>query len=56
MSSCFEFCLPWLWLLLLTLPLFALFIRREQRNLQSIIAVLLDELAKEWKLAKVAKT
>ena len=48
--------LPWLWLLLLTLPLFALFIRREQRNLQSIIAVLLDELAKEWKLAKVAKT
>jgi O-antigen biosynthesis protein len=45
--------LPWLWLLLLTLPLFALFMRREQRNLQSIIAVLLDELAKEWKLTRV---
>ncbi|MCX6893435.1 MAG: glycosyltransferase [Verrucomicrobia bacterium] len=44
---------PSLWLLLLTLPLFAWFIRRQERNLQSMIAVLLDELAKEWKLAKV---
>ena len=45
--------LPWLWLLLLTLPLFAGFLRREQRNLQSMIAVFLDDLAKEWHLAKV---
>ena len=30
--------LPWLWLLLLTLPLFVWFLRREQRNLQSMIA------------------
>jgi GT2 family glycosyltransferase len=45
--------LPWLWLLLLTLPLFVWFIRREQRNLQSMIAVFLDELAKEWHLTKV---
>ena len=45
--------LPWLWLLLLTLPLFAWFLRREQRNLQSMIAVFLDELAKEWHLNKV---
>jgi glycosyltransferase involved in cell wall biosynthesis len=45
--------LPWLWLLLLTLPLFAWFLRREQRNLQSMIAVFLDELAKEWRLIKV---
>jgi GT2 family glycosyltransferase len=44
---------PWLWLLLLTLPLFVWFLRREQRNLQSMIAVLLDELAKEWHLTKV---
>jgi hypothetical protein len=42
-----------LWLLLLTLPLFAWFLRREQRNLQSMIAVFLDELAKEWHLTKV---
>jgi hypothetical protein len=45
--------LPWLWLLLLTLPVFAWFIRRQQRNLQSIIVVFLDDLAKEWHLAKV---
>jgi hypothetical protein len=45
--------LPWLWLLLLTLPLFAWFLRREQRNLQSMIAVFLDDLAKEWHLKKV---
>jgi hypothetical protein len=44
--------LPWLWLLLLTLPLFVWFIRRQQRNLQSIMVVFLDELAKEWRLAK----
>ena len=47
---------PWLWLLLLTLPLFAWFIHREQRNLQSMIAVFLDDLAAEWNLAKVAAT
>jgi hypothetical protein len=45
--------LPWLWLLLLTLPLFAWFLRRQQRNLQSVIAVFLDDLAKEWHLTKV---
>ena len=44
---------PWLWLLLLTLPAFAWFLRREQRNLQSMIAVFLDEMAAEWKLKKV---
>jgi O-antigen biosynthesis protein len=47
--------LPWLWLLLLSLPLFAWFIRRQQRNLQSMIAVLLDELAREWKLSRVSQ-
>jgi hypothetical protein len=45
--------LHWLWLLLLTLPLFVWFIRRQQRNLQSIMVVFLDELAKEWRLTKV---
>jgi glycosyltransferase involved in cell wall biosynthesis len=46
--------IPWLWFLLLTLPLFALFLRREQRNLQSMLVVFLDELAKEWRLKKVS--
>jgi O-antigen biosynthesis protein len=44
-----------LWLMLLTLPLFAWFIHRQQRTLQSMIVVLLDELAKEWKLTKIAQ-
>ena len=30
-----------------------LFLRREQRNLQSMLVVFLDELAKEWRLKKV---
>jgi hypothetical protein len=47
--------LPWLWLLLLSLPLLAWLIRRQQRNLQSMIVVLLDELAVEWKLAKAGE-
>jgi len=46
--------IPWLWLLLLTLPLLALFLRREQRNLQSLLVVFLDDLAKVWHLTKVA--
>jgi hypothetical protein len=46
---------PWLWLLLLTLPLFAWFLYRQQRTLQSLAAVLLDEVAKDWKLSKLAR-
>jgi len=45
--------LPWLWLLLLTLPLYAWFLRRQQRNLQSLMTVFLDEMAKEWHLTRV---
>ena len=45
--------LIWLWLLLLTLPLFVWFLRREQRNLRSMLVVFLDELAKDWRLTKV---
>jgi hypothetical protein len=44
---------PWLWLLLLTLPAFAWFLRREQRSLQSMFVVFLDILAKDWHLTKV---
>jgi len=45
--------IPWLWLVLLTLPMLALFLRHEKRNLQSMLVVFLDELAKEWRLKKV---
>ena len=39
----------WYWLLLWTLPFIVWLIRLEQRNLQSITIVLLDEMAKDWK-------
>jgi GT2 family glycosyltransferase len=45
--------LPWLWLLLLTTPLFIWFLRREKRSLQSLTIVFLDEVAKEWEMSKV---
>ncbi len=44
---------PWSWLLLLTLPLCVWLLLRDQRKLQSIATVLLDELAKERGLVKV---
>jgi len=44
---------PWVWPSLLTLPLFGWFLARQKRNLQSIGAVFLDELAKEWNMTKV---
>jgi hypothetical protein len=43
---------PWSWLLLLTLPVFVWLWLRDQRNLQSITVVLLDELARQEGLAK----
>ena len=44
---------PWLWLVLLSLPLLAWALRREQRTLRSLLVVFLDDLAREWKLTKV---
>jgi O-antigen biosynthesis protein len=44
---------PWLWLLLLTIPFCLWLLRRDQRNLQSIVTVFLDELAKSLNLTKV---
>ena len=43
----------WLWLVLLTMPLLAWFLRREQRNLQSMIMVFLNSIAKDRKLSRV---
>jgi hypothetical protein len=44
---------PWSWLVLLSLPLGVWLVLRDQRKLQSIAAVFLDELAKERGLAKI---
>jgi len=43
----------WLALLLLTLPLFAYFLHRQKRNLQSLLIVFLDELAKQLQLIRI---
>lgn len=43
----------WPYLLLLTVPLFVWFLAKDQRDLQRLIAVFLDELASELKLKKI---
>jgi cellulose synthase/poly-beta-1,6-N-acetylglucosamine synthase-like glycosyltransferase len=47
--------IPWLWLLLLTLPLFAWYIDSNGRNLQRVIVLLLDEVAGRSKAIKLRK-
>jgi len=43
---------PWLWFLLLTLPILSWLFHREQRTLQSVLAILIEEIARDWKLSK----
>ena len=43
----------WSALLLLTLPMFAYFLHRQKRNVQSLLIVFLDGLAKDLKLIKI---
>jgi GT2 family glycosyltransferase len=44
---------PWLWLLLLSLPLLGWLLHRQGRNLQSMLVVFLDQLAKDSNLIKL---
>ncbi len=44
---------PWLWLVLLTLPLFAWFVRQKTRTLQSLMVVFLDKFAEEHGLDRL---
>lgn len=44
---------PWIWMLLLTMPLFAWFLEQEQRNLQRLIVAFLDDVAREHQMVKV---
>jgi O-antigen biosynthesis protein len=46
---------PWTWLLLLALPLFAWFVSRRNRALQSIMLVFLDKFAEERGFSKVVE-
>jgi GT2 family glycosyltransferase len=47
--------IPWLWLLLLTMPVIAWLIHQQERDLHGLIALLLDDVAKEFKLMKVER-
>ena len=48
---------PWLWVLLLVaMGLFTAFLRREERNLQSLVVVFLDGVAKHWGMTKLPLT
>jgi hypothetical protein len=44
---------PWLWMLLLTIPLFGLFLEQEKRNLHRMVAAILDSLAREKKMSRL---
>ncbi|MEO8426076.1 MAG: hypothetical protein ABI651_03090 [Verrucomicrobiota bacterium] len=44
---------PWLWLLLLSMPIIAGVLRHQQRVLQGLIAVFLDKIAEQFELQKV---
>jgi O-antigen biosynthesis protein len=43
---------PWLWLVLLSLPLFAWFLQRQQRSSRSMLVVFLDQIAKDRQIEK----
>lgn len=45
--------LPWLWMLLLSLPILAWFFEQEEQNLQRLMAAFLDQVAAGLNLSKV---
>jgi GT2 family glycosyltransferase len=47
---------PWLWMVLLTIPLLGWFFEQEKRNLQAIIGVVLDRAADGLKMVKQPAT
>jgi len=47
---------PWLWMVLLTIPLLGWFFEQEKRNLQAIIGVVLDRAAAGLKMVKQPAT
>ena len=44
---------PWVWLSLLTLPMFALFLDQQQKNLRRLVALFLDDAARRQGLVKL---
>ncbi|HEY2951796.1 MAG TPA: glycosyltransferase, partial [Verrucomicrobiae bacterium] len=45
--------LPYIWMLLLTMPIFGAFLQREQRDLQRLLAAFLDDVAKQQNMTKL---
>jgi glycosyltransferase involved in cell wall biosynthesis len=45
---------PWLWMFLLVIPVFGLFLEQEKRNLHRMIAAVLDTVALEKKMTRLA--
>ncbi len=44
---------PWLWMLLLTIPLLGWFLEQEKRTLQRLLVAFLDDAARDWGLRKM---
>jgi hypothetical protein len=44
---------PWLWMLLLTIPLFGLFLEQEKRNLHRMVSAVLDSVGREKKMTRL---
>jgi hypothetical protein len=44
---------PWLWMLLLTMPVLGVFLEQEKRNMQRMISSFLDEVAKQCRMTKL---
>jgi hypothetical protein len=44
---------PWLWMILLSVPLLGWFFEQEKRNLQALISIVLDRVATDTGMAKV---
>jgi hypothetical protein len=44
---------PWLWMLLLSMPLLGAYLEEERRNVQRLIVAFLDEIARQRDLQKV---
>ncbi|MDB6016503.1 MAG: hypothetical protein JWR19_992 [Pedosphaera sp.] len=45
--------IPWFWLVLLTMPVFAWFLAQQKRDLQSLMVIFLDQVAKRWGMIRM---
>jgi hypothetical protein len=55
MIAFFAPLFPWTWLILLTLPVFGLFIDHQQKNLKKLVALFLDETARSHAMLRLGE-